>query len=100
MLKDKQTAKSAPPVFTMHKENFTKITSVKSNEKSSVSYADTLKSSGARENSVGFETCFQTLTKNLTTFTQNNYDKYYGIHAKHNARTVEVIKPNAASPPF
>ena len=74
-LKDKQAAKSAPPFFTKHKENFTEITSVKSNEKSSVSYADTLKSSGAStntsENSVGFETCFQTLTQNLTTFTQN-----------------------------
>ena len=66
----RQAAKSAPPVLTLHKE-----TSVKSNEKSSVSYADTLKSSGAStntsENSVGFETCFQTLTQNLTTFTQN-----------------------------
>ena len=43
--------------------------------KSSVSYADTLKSSGAStntiENSVGFESCFQTITQNLTTFTQN-----------------------------
>ena len=38
-LNDKQTAKSAPPVFTIHKENFTKINNVKSNEKSSVSYA-------------------------------------------------------------
>ena len=45
-LKDKQIAKSAPQVFTMHNEYFTKINNVKNNEKSSVSYADTLKSSG------------------------------------------------------
>ena len=48
---------------------------MKSNEKSSVSYAVTLKTNGAStntsENSVGFATCFQTLTQNLTTFTQN-----------------------------
>ena len=49
-LKDKQTANSAPSVFTMHKENFTKITSVKSNEKYTVSYSDALKSSGASTN--------------------------------------------------
>ena len=47
---------------------------VKRNEK--LSYADTLKpcsgaSTNTSENSVGFETCFQTLTQNLTTFTQN-----------------------------
>ena len=43
---------------------------MKSNEKSSVSYAAALKSGNAStktsENSVGFETCFQTLTQNLT----------------------------------
>ena len=59
----------------MHKENFTKMNSVKSNENSSVSYADALKSSGAStktsEISVGFESCFLTLTQNLTTLTQN-----------------------------
>ena len=57
----------------MHKVNFTQITSVKSNEKSSVSYADTLKSSGAStntsDNSVGFETCFQTVTQIFTNIT-------------------------------
>ena len=59
----------------MYKKNFSRITSVKSNEKASVSYADTLKSSGVAsnisENLVGLETCFQTLTQSLTTFTQN-----------------------------
>ena len=75
-LKDKQTAKSVPSVFTMQEEeNFIKITGMKSNEKSSVYYADTLKSCGAStntsENLVAFETCFQSLTQNLTTFTQN-----------------------------
>ena len=48
---------------------------MKSNQNSSVSYADALKSSGAStktsEISVGFESCFLTLTQNLTTFTQN-----------------------------
>ena len=44
--KDKQTAKSAPLVFTMHKENFTTITSAKSNEKFPISCADTYKSRG------------------------------------------------------
>ena len=29
----------------------------------------------------------------------SKYDKYYGVHAKHNARNVEVTKPNAANPP-
>ena len=71
-LKVKQTAKSAPPVFTIHKENVSKINNLKSIEKSSVSYADALRSSGAStntsENSVGLETCFQTLTPNSTTF--------------------------------
>ena len=62
-----------------------------------------MKSNGAStstsENSVGFESCFLTLTQNLTTFTQNMTNIYYGIHAKRNARTVEVTKPNAANPP-
>ena len=48
---------------------------MKSNQNSSVSYADALKSSAGStktsENSVGFETCFQTLTQISTTFTQN-----------------------------
>ena len=74
-LKDRPTVKFVPPVFTMKKENFTKTTSVKSNEKFSVSYADALKSIGASTNrsetSFEFESCFQTLTQNLTTFTQN-----------------------------
>ena len=81
----------------MHNENFTKINNVKNKENFSVSYADALKSSGAStktsENSVGFETCFQTVTLNLY-----KYDKYYGIHAKHNAGTVEATKPNTANP--
>ena len=41
---------------------------------SAVSYADGLRSIDAStntsENSVGLETCFQTLTQNLTSFTQ------------------------------
>ena len=57
--KNKQTAKSAPPVFTMHKTNFAKINNVKRNEKSSASFPDAFKSSCAstntRKNSVGLE---------------------------------------------
>ena len=49
-LKHKQTAKSAPKVITMQKDNFTIINIVNCNEKSSLYYLDALKSCSAATN--------------------------------------------------